>query len=74
MTRMSEIGTEQAAPLAKPMPACMSFYAIRGEGMSTYMYMQYGVHVKSTESHRSNVRLLDRAATGATYIFGPYWC
>ncbi len=65
MTRMSEIGTEQAAPLAKPMPA---------ESMSTYMYMQYGVHVKSTESHRSNVRLLDRAATGATYIFGPYWC
>ena len=22
--------------------------------------------------HRSNVRLLDRAATGATYILGPY--
>ncbi len=50
MTRMSGIGTEQAAPLAKPMPARMSSYAFREDSMSTYRYMQYGVHVASTES------------------------
>ncbi len=44
MTCMSEI---EAASLAKPMPACVSSYAIRGDSMSTDM--QYGVRVESTE-------------------------
>ncbi len=77
---MSEIGTEQAAPLAKPMPACMSFYAIRGEGMSTYMYMQYGVHVGSTESLTSQQCASPGQGRNGCYLYlgsllhsrGPY--
>lgn len=41
MNRMSEIGTEleQAAPLAKPMPALMSSFAIREDSRSTVRQM-----------------------------------